>query len=70
MKITIIQTITKTFDEARNLLATRLNEAYLLEPDSGKVLKHKITGKVFLKGLCVNNELQIKDYEEVDELKN
>jgi hypothetical protein len=67
MKITIIQTTTKTFDEARILLATRVNETYLLEPDEGKVLRNKTTGQLFSTGLCVNKERKIKEYEEIDE---
>jgi hypothetical protein len=69
MKTTIIQTTTKTFDEARILLATRVNETYLLEPDEGKVLRNKITGQLFSAGLCVDKERKIKDYEEIDENK-
>ena len=69
MKTTIIQTTTKTFDEARILLATRVNETYLLEPDEGKVLRNKTTGQLFSTGLCVNKERKIKEYEEIDENK-
>ncbi len=69
MKTTIIQTTTKTFDEARILLATRVNETYLLEPDEGKVLRNKTTGQLFSTGLCVDKERKIKDYEEIDENK-
>lgn len=69
MKTTIIQTTTKTFDEARILLAARVNETYLLEPDEGKVLRNKITGQLFSTGLCVDKERKIKDYEEINENK-
>ena len=69
MKITIIQTTTKTFDESRILLATRINETYLLEPADGKVLRHKTTGQLFTAGLCVDKERKIADYEEIDENK-
>ena len=69
MKTTIIQTTTKTFNEARILLATRVNETYLLEPDEGKVLRNKTTGQLFSTGLCVDKERKIKDYEEIDENK-
>ena len=67
MKTTIIQTTTKTFDESRILLATRVNETYLIEPDIGKTLRHKITGQLFRAGLCVDKERKILDYEEIDE---
>jgi hypothetical protein len=70
MKITIIQTTTKTFNESRILLATRVNEAYLIEPSEGKVLKNKVTGQLFPKGLCVNKERKIQDYEEIEEAKD
>ncbi len=69
MKITIIQTTTKTFDESRVLLATRVNETYLLEPAADKVLRHKITGQLFKVGLCVDKKHKINDYEEIDENK-
>lgn len=65
MKITIIQTTTKTFNEARVLLATRLNETYLIEPTAGNLLKNKRTGQLFSAGLCVDQESKIADYEEV-----
>ena len=65
MKITIIQTTVKTFNEARVLLATRLNESYLLEPDAGNLLRNKRTGQRFPASVCVNQECKIADYEEV-----
>jgi hypothetical protein len=65
MKITIIQTTTKTFNEARVLLATRVNEAYLIEPTVGNLLRNKHTGQLFSAGLCVDQEFKIADYEEV-----
>lgn len=65
MKVTIIQTTTKTFNEARVLLATRVTEAYLIEPASGKLLKNKHTGQLFSGGRCVDQESKIADYEEV-----
>lgn len=67
MKVTIIQTTTKTFDASRILLATRINETYLIEPDAGKVLRNKTTGRIISTGLCVDKERKIADYEEVDE---
>ena len=65
MKVTIIQTTTKTFDESRVLLTTHIDEAYLITPDKGKVLRHKTTGQIFKTSLCVNKERKINDYEEV-----
>lgn len=70
MKVTIIQTTTKTFNEARILLATRLNETYLIEPTAGKVLKNKRTGQLFSVGLCVDQESKIADYEEITKEEN
>jgi hypothetical protein len=70
MKVTIIQTTTKTFTESRVLLTTRLNETYLIEPASGKVLKNKITGQLFHIGLCVDKERKIQEYEEVDKIED
>lgn len=66
MKITIIQTTTKTFDESRILQATWINETYLIEPDEGKLLRNKTTGQLFSAGLCVNKERKIREYEEID----
>ena len=66
MKTTIIQTTTKTFDASRILLATRINETYLIEPDVGKVLRNKTTGRIISTGLCVDKERKIADYEEID----
>ena len=65
MKITIIQTTTKTFDESRTLLTTYTNESYLITPDEGKLLRNKITGQIHSTGLCVNKERKINDYEEI-----
>lgn len=70
MKITIIQTTTKTFTEARILLASRLNEAYLIEPAENKILRHKVTGQLFPKGLCVSQERKIQEYEEIDKIED
>ena len=66
MKVTIIQTTTKTFNESRILLTSWLSETYLLEPGAGKALRHKSTGQVFPSGLCVNKERKIQEYEEID----
>lgn len=66
MKTTIIQTTTKTFNASRILLATRVNETYLIEPDEGKVLRNITTGQLFSTGLCVDKERKIKDYEEIE----
>jgi hypothetical protein len=66
MKVTIIQTTTKTFNESRVLLTTNINETYLITPDEGKVLRHKATGQLFSTGLCVNKERKIQEYEEID----
>ena len=66
MKITIIQTTTKTFNESRTLLTTYTNEAYLITPDKGKLLRNKTTGQMYSTGLCVNKERKIQEYEEID----
>ena len=66
MKVTIIQTTTKTFNESRVLLTTRVTEAYIIEPAKDKVLRHITTGRVFVTGLCVNKERKIQEYEEID----
>ena len=70
MKITIIQTTTKTFDESRTLLTTYTNEAYLITPDEGKLLRNKATGQLYSTGLCVNKERKINDYEEIVKEEN
>ena len=66
MKVTIIQTTTKTFNESRVLLTTRNTEAYLIEPAKDKVLRHITTGRVIVTGLCVDKERKIQEYEEID----
>ncbi len=68
MKKTIVETTTKTFDESYCLLATRINETYLLEPDFGMCLKHVPTGRVFLSGICVDSEYKISEYIEVEKV--
>ena len=65
MKVTIIQTTTKTFDESRILLTSRISETYLITPAEGKILRNKHTGQTFFAGLCVNKEQDIKNYEEI-----
>lgn len=65
MKVTIIQTTTKTLTADRTPIATRVSETYLLEPEEGKFLRHKATGQKFSSGLCVNKERKIADYEEI-----
>lgn len=69
MKITIVQNITKIFDMERNLLSSRLNETYLLEPDEGKIIRHKESGQVYKTGICVNKERKFAEYEELDDPK-
>ena len=66
MKVTIIQTTTKTFDVSRTLLTTRVNETYLIEPDEGKMLRNKTTGQIISTGLCIDKERKIKEYEEIE----
>ena len=66
MKITIIQTTTKTFTESYSLLTTRSVESYLIEPEEGKLLKHIPTGQLFSAGLCVNKKYKIQEYEEIN----
>jgi hypothetical protein len=70
MKVTIIQTTTKTFNESRVLLTTRITEAYLIEPAKDKVLRHIATGRVFVTGLCVDKERKIQEYEEIDKTED
>lgn len=70
MKTTIIQTTTKIFDSSRILQSSRINEAYLIEPDAGMVLRNKRTGQIFHAGLCLAKERKIADYEEIPELDN
>ena len=56
--------VTKTFNEARVLLATRINETYLIEPTTGNLLRNKRTGQLFSAGLCVDQESKIADYKQ------
>lgn len=67
MKLTIIETTTKTFNEMRELQATRINETYLLEPEKGRCLKHLPSGRVFSVGICIDSAQQISNYIEVEE---
>ena len=66
MKITIVQTITKTLDESRVLLNSNTRESYLIKPDAGKVLRHKTTGELAYAGVCLRQERKIAEYEEID----
>ena len=70
MKITIIQTTTKTFNESRTLLTTYTNEAYLITPDKGKLLRNKTPGQVYSTALCVTKERKIQEYEEIDKIED
>lgn len=66
MKKTIIETTTKTFDETHRLLATRISETYLLEPEFRMCLKHIPTGRLFPSGICVDSEYKISEYVEIE----
>jgi hypothetical protein len=66
MKVTIIQTTTKTLTLDRTVLATQVSETHLLEPDAGKMLRHKPTGQKFASKVCVSKERKIAEYEEID----
>jgi hypothetical protein len=70
MKVTIIQTTTKMFNESGVLLTTRLNETYLIEPAEDKIIRHRPTGQLFPKGLCINKEHKIQEYEEIDKIED
>ena len=66
MKVTIVQTTTKTLTHERVLLTSTTKESFLLEPDEGKSLKDMKTGKVYPLGLCVVREKDIANFEEID----
>ena len=66
MKITIIQTITKTLTQDRILLTSAQRESFLLEPADGKILKSKTTGQTYPSGICLAYEAEIADFEEID----
>jgi hypothetical protein len=66
MKITIVQTIIKTFDLDRTLLNSRTVESYVIEPDADKILVNKLTGQKFSGSTCVNQERKISNYIEIE----
>ena len=65
MKITIVQNITKTLSIDRQVLTSAMRESYLLEPEAGKLLRHKPTGQTFYGGVCTDKERKIQEYEEI-----
>ena len=65
MKITVIQTTTKMFTYERILLSSVIKESFLLEPDTGKILKNKKTGRQYPLGTCIVREKDIVEFEEI-----
>lgn len=70
MKVTIVQTTTKTLTLERVLLTSITKESFLLEPDEGKNLKDLKTGKIYPLGLCIVREKDIANFEEIDAPKD
>ena len=65
MIITIVQTTTKVLTQDRKLLSSRVDEAFMLEPSEGNIIKHKETGITFNSGISVSKEYKIKEYIEI-----
>ena len=66
MKVTIIQTLTKTLTQDRTLLTSFERESFLLEPDEGKIIKNIKTGKPYPSGICIAREKDLTNFEEVE----
>lgn len=66
MTINIIQTITNTLTENRELISSKQSEGYVLIPDEGKMLKNKFTGETFINKIYIYQKSAISDYIEVD----
>ena len=66
MTINIIQTITNTLTENRELISSKQSEGYVLIPDEGKMLKNKFTRETFINKIYIYQKSAISDYIEVD----
>lgn len=66
MTINIIQTITNTLTENRELISSKQFEGYVLIPDEGKMLKNKFTGETFRNKIYIYQKSAISDYIEID----
>ena len=62
MTINIIQTITNTLTENRELISSKQFEGYVLIPDEGKML----TGETFRNKIYIYQKSAISDYIEID----
>ena len=67
MKTKIVQTIITTMQEDRTVISTSSTESYVLEADSGKVLKNITTGTITSACVCVTKKSKLADYIEIDD---
>lgn len=67
MIINIVETITNTLNEKREILKTRKTEVYTIKPEEGKVLVNKTTGTIFRGLVSLKSEAEISNYSEIDD---
>jgi hypothetical protein len=65
MNIKIVQTTITTMREDRTVESTSSTESFVLEADSGKVLKNIATGEIIRSRVCVTKKAKLADYTEV-----
>lgn len=65
MEIKIIQTITNTLSEDRELLKSTSTEVLVLAPSEGKALKNITTGEIFYRPINIGTKLNLKNYIEI-----
>ena len=66
MTTNIIQTITNTLDEFRQVLNTMKTEVWVLTPASGKALKNVKTGETFKRAVSLSSKAKVADFIEID----
>lgn len=67
MRIQIDQNISNIMDEDRKIIRSKTSETFILFPDEGKKLRHKITGKIIEEYIALGSSDSKDNYEEVDE---
>ena len=67
MTVNIIQVVTTTMDEDRNIVASRSVERYSVAPAEGKILKDTKTGQLIFGKVFLSQKSKIKNYIEIDD---
>lgn len=69
MTTQIINTLTTVMDENRNIIATREDESYILTPAPNKIIRHTLSGQLFICSVGVAQKHKLCEYEEIDDPK-